>query len=139
MSEEDKPTMDDMSGVIVLDTNGGYANTPSMASVFSTCNSVSCGTVGPGIDDALKNAVRNHGNDKSIRIRYGTAYFCEDGSLVMECTLPFGNNVYMMIDEGDAMRNCDEAMKAMEEMKEELSRMQEKVFELSLRQRRNDD
>ena len=93
----------------------------------------------PDVDRLLKNAVRKHDAYRSISIDYGTAYFCDDGSLFVECSLPCSNMLHMLVDEHDAVKSCDEALRVLEDMKNMISKMQEKVFELSLSQKAKDD
>lgn len=93
----------------------------------------------PDVDTLLKNAVMKHDAYRSISIDYGTAYFCDDGSLFVECSLPCNNMLHMLVDEHDAVKSCDEALRVLEDMKNMISKMQEKVFELSLSQKAKDD
>ena len=93
----------------------------------------------PDTETLLKNAVREHDADRSISIKAGTAYFCDDGSLFVECSLPCSNMLHILVDEHDAVKSCDEAMRVLEDMKSMISEMQEKVFELSLSQKAKDD
>lgn len=86
------------------------------------------------VDTLLKNAVRDHDADRSIFIDYGTAYFCDDGSLVVECSFPSNNMFHMLIDGNDPVKVCDKAMSVLEDIKNMVSKMQDKVFELSLSQ-----
>ena len=87
------------------------------------------------VDELLRIAVRNNDADRSMSIDYGTAYFCDNGSLVLECSFPSGNTFHMLIDGNDPVDICDKAMSVLEGMKNTVSKMQEKVFELSLSQK----
>lgn len=91
------------------------------------------------VDALLKSAVMKHDADRSISIDYGTAYFYDDGSLFVECSLPCNNMLHMLVDEHDAVKSCDEALRVLEDMKNMISKMQEKAFELSLSQKAKDD
>jgi hypothetical protein len=93
----------------------------------------------PDVDTLLRNAVRDHNADRSISIDCGTAYFCDNGSLVVECSFPSNNMFHMLIDGDDPVNVCDKAMSVLEDIKSMVSKMQEKVFELSLSQRAKDD
>lgn len=112
---------------------GSSVISPVLTSYESICYS------GPDTETLLKNAVMEHDADRSISIKAGTAYFCDDGSLFVECSLPCNNMLHMLVDEHDAVKSCDEAMRVLEDMKSMISEMQEKVFELSLSQRAKDD
>lgn len=87
------------------------------------------------VDELLRIAVRNNDADRSMSIDYGTAYFCDNGSLVLECSFPSNNMLYMLIDGNNPVDVCDKAMSALENIKNTVSKMQEKVFELSLSQK----
>ena len=87
------------------------------------------------VDELLRIAVRNNDSDRSISTDYGTAYFCDDGSLVLECSFPSGNMFHMLINGNDPVDICDKAMSVLEDIKGTVSKMQEKVFELSLSQK----
>ena len=87
------------------------------------------------VDELLRIAVRNNDADRSMSIDYGTAYFCDNGSLVLECSFPSNNMFYMLIDGNNPVDICDKAMSALENIKNTVSKMQEKVFELSLSQK----
>lgn len=87
------------------------------------------------VDELLRIAVRNNDVDRSMSIDYGTAYFCDNGSLVLECSFPSNNMFYMLIDGNDPVDICDKAMSVLEDIKSTVSKMQEKVFELSLSQK----
>ena len=87
------------------------------------------------VDELLRIAVRNNDADRSMSIDYGTAYFCDNGSLVLECSFPSNNMFYMLIDGNNPVDICDKAMSALENIKSTVSKMQEKVFELSLSQK----
>lgn len=87
------------------------------------------------VDELLRIAVRNNDADRSMSIDYGTAYFCDNGSLVLECSFPSNNMFYMLIDGNNPVDVCDKAMSVLEDIKNTVSKMQEKVFELSLSQK----
>ena len=87
------------------------------------------------VDELLRIAVRNNDADRSMSIDYGTAYFCDNGSLVLECSFPSNNMFYTLIDGNDPVDICDKAMSVLENIKNTVSKMQEKVFELSLSQK----
>ena len=87
------------------------------------------------VDELLRIAVRNNDADRSMSIDYGTAYFCDNGSLVLECSFPSNNMFYTLIDGNDPVNICDKAMSVLEDIKNTVSKMQEKVFELSLSQK----
>ena len=87
------------------------------------------------VDELLRIAVRNNDADRSMSIDYGTAYFCDNGSLVLECSFPSNNMFYMLIDGNDPVDVCDKAMSVLEDIKSTVSKMQEKVFEMSLSQK----
>ena len=91
------------------------------------------------VDELLRIAVRNNDADRSMSIDYGTAYFCDNGSLVLECSLPCNNMFYTLIDGNDPVDICDKAMSVLENIKNTVSKMQEKVFELSLSQKVKDN
>lgn len=87
------------------------------------------------VDELLRIAVRNNDADRSISTDCGTAYFCDDGSLVLECSFPNSNTFRVLIDGNNPVDICDKAMSVLEGMKNTVSKMQEKVFELSLSQK----
>ena len=91
------------------------------------------------VDELLRIAVRNNDADRSISIDYGTAYFCDNGSLFLECSFPNNNMFHMLINGNGPVNVCDKAMSVLEGMKNTVSKMQEKVFELSLSQKVKDD
>jgi hypothetical protein len=119
----------------------GIAISPVLTSYASICYSGMDAELysRPDTETLLKNAVREHEADRSISIKAGTAYFCDDGSLFVECSLPCSNMLHILVDEHDAVKSCDEAMRVLEDMKSMISEMQEKVFELSLSQKVKDD
>ena len=87
------------------------------------------------VDELLRIAVRNNDSDRSISTDCGTAYFCDDAPLVLECSFPNSNTFHMLIDGNNPVNVCDKAMYVLEGMKNTVSKMQEKVFELSLSQK----
>lgn len=87
------------------------------------------------VDELLRIAVRNNDADRSMSVDCGTAYFCDNGSLVVECSFPSNNMFYMLIDGNNPVDICDKAMSVLENIKNTVSKMQEKVFELSLSQK----
>lgn len=122
---------------IVVSTCPVYFSTTTQSGIFDGSGVVCCSQ--PDVDTLLKNAVMKHDAYRSISIDYGTAYFCDDGSLFVECSLPCNNMLHMLVDEHDAVKSCDEALRVLEDMKNMISKMQEKVFELSLSQKAKDD
>ncbi len=70
----------------------------------------------------------------------GSVHFCDNGSIALSCELECSNKIYILIDGGkDAIDTCDIAIGKLEAMKKTLTTMQEKVFELSLSQRKEND
>ena len=114
-------------GIIVPATQG-YSDT------FATL-----GSFEPDADTLLRIAVRDHDADRSMSVDCGTAYFCDNGSLVVECSFPCNNMFHMLIDGNDPVNVCDKAVSVLEDIKSMVTKMQEKVFELSLSQNVKDD
>lgn len=114
-------------GIIVPATQG-YSDT------FATL-----GSFEPDADTLLRIAVRDHDADRSMSVDCGTAYFCDNGSLVVECSFPCNNMFHMLIDGNDPVNVCDKAVSVLEDIKSMVTKMQEKVFELSLSQKVKDD
>lgn len=110
------------------------ASPTCMPPTLSNDASISC-SYRLDVDELLRIAVRNNDADRSMSIGYGTAYFCDNGSLVLECSFPSNNMFYMLIDGNDPVNVCDKAMSVLEDIKSTVSKMQEKVFELSLSQK----
>ena len=120
-------SLQECPGIIVPATQG-YADT------FATF-----GSFEPDADTLLRIAVRDHDADRSMSVDCGTAYFCDNGSLVVECSFPCNNMFHMLIDGNDPVNVCDKAVSVLEDIKSMVTKMQEKVFELSLSQKVKDD
>lgn len=94
----------------------------------------------PDADAIIRQALENHESDGSTEMcEDGCAHFFKDGSVAVQCRLPCDNSVHFLAKGDDVMGSCDIAIKELENMKKAIERMQEKVFELSLQQRKNDD
>ena len=131
----DMPTDDAI--IACLDAGRGTVMPASPAYTPPTLSndaSISC-SYRLDVDELLRIAVRNNDADRSMSIDYGTAYFCDNGSLVLECSFPSNNTFYTLIDGNDPVDICDKAMSVLEGIKNTVSKMQEKVFELSLSQK----
>lgn len=120
-------SLQECPGIIVPATQG-YSDT------FATL-----GPFEPDTDTLLRIAVRDHDADRSMSVDCGTAYFCDNGSLVVECSFPCNNMFHMLIDGNDPVNVCDKAVSVLEDIKSMVTKMQEKVFELSLSQKVKDD
>ena len=120
-------SLQECPGIIVPATQG-YSDT------FATL-----GSFEPDTDTLLRIAVRDHDADRSMSVDCGTAYFCDNGSLVVECSFPCNNMFHMLIDGNDPVNVCDKAVSVLEDIKSMVTKMQEKVFELSLSQKVKDD
>ena len=120
-------SLQECPGIIVPATQG-YSDT------FATL-----GSFEPDADTLLRIAVRDHDADRSMSVDCGTAYFCDNGSLVVECSFPCNNMFHMLIDGNDPVNVCDKAVSVLEDIKSMVTKMQEKVFELSLSQKVKDD
>lgn len=120
-------SLQECPGIIVPATQG-YSDT------FATL-----GPFEPDADTLLRIAVRDHDADRSMSVDCGTAHFCDNGSLVVECSFPCNNMFHMLIDGSDPVNVCDKAVSVLEDIKSMVTKMQEKVFELSLSQKVKDD
>lgn len=125
------------SGVMKIVGGNGIqinAGTSIPCEIFTT-KSYGTATYRYDYDSVLKTAMEDHGAGKSYEGDEGKAYFCEDGALVVKAELPCNNDFFIMVDEHDAMKSCDVALKELENIKEKINSLQEKVFELSLSQK----
>ena len=86
-------------------------------------------------DGVLKNAIEGHDASYSYTGDEGQVHFCSDGALVVKAELPCNNSFFVLTDENDPVKSCDKAMQILENIKDKINSLQERVFELSLSQK----
>ena len=139
--------VNDESEICVIgDENGGVIKIPQQPypSVHIASVGWSSSTIDicsrPDKDKLLRMAMDENSSEKSLQCENGSVHFCNDGSIALSCELECSNSIYILVNGGrDAIETCDIAIEKLEKMKKMLTTMQEKVFELSLSQRKVDD
>jgi len=83
----------------------------------------------------LKSLIEISNPEQSTIEQDDIAHFFEDGTLTVLFDVGRGNEIHIHVDQPDAVESCELAIEVLEQMKQKITAMQQKVFDLSLQQK----